>query len=918
MAPSRVNGFCVVVALVAFSGGGALAGEKGGEKAPEDDGNASNASTSVLGLGSYWRQHLTAMHPLLSESAAKEAGRPADSKSLVLTNRGKLSWNFRKKTFGFVSSPPPVDWAQPDFKDGDWPVVRGSFGTGAQEVGLVCRRGRFVVNDPAGVKKLTMDLSFKGGVVAYLNGHEFARAHLPKGDLSPDTRAGPYPLDAYFVKDGKDKGKHLHWYKHRAASYKPQWALRTRKLRSVPLPVDKLRKGVNVLAMASYASSFPAACVKKGMGDWAPLGFGRALLRAEAAKGAIVPAIGPAKGFSLWNAEVVRRVHDQDFGTPGVPLQPIRIVGARNGRFSGYVVASSDTAIEGLTAKLEKPLASKDGGTIAAEGVEIRFGLLGSKMRRRYGQKEFGGEVLRFNGLLAGAPAKVAVRTLVYGRGSKPDEIGLPSKPRPRANQPIWVAVNVPKDAKAGTYGGNLVVSAKGVEPAKVPIELEIADYAVPDLKDRLSEISIYHSADTLAAKYKKPLWSEEHWKLIEETLTWIGGIGNHTLILNLMSKEQTGNEESCVYWIKKEDGSYGYDFKQMDRYLDLFLKTHDVKQVDAVCLMLYGKAALANAKWGQAKYDENGFSKTGQKGKMTVTLLDPKTGAKSDLQLPNYGTPEAKTTLAPFLKAVREKLEKRGLWKQALIGMPADMAPTPAGARMLHELLPGMTWFTGCHQNQRGYKFKTKEGPKFVPITHLERVYQGYIPDPAKTRKFGWQLGRIELAFNRSGFSPLNFYPASFPLPWKFRIVMEVNLASGLRGAGRLGADYWGMGLKSYGGGTFYSRYPQSSLGQTSLTANCADLLVPGPKGPIPSVRFENLREGIQSAEAVISIQKALLAKKVPEDLAKECWKLLDERVNYCRMLHIGMEHQGWVDRNRKLYRMAAKVSKLAADAGK
>lgn len=45
----------------------------------------------------------------------------------------------------------------------------------------------------------------------------------------------------------------------------------------------------------------------------------------------------------------------------------------------------------------------------------------------------------------------------------------------------VWVQVTVPADAAAGEYRGTLRVSAAGRKLADVPVELHVADWALPD-----------------------------------------------------------------------------------------------------------------------------------------------------------------------------------------------------------------------------------------------------------------------------------------------------------------------------------------------------------------------------------------------------------------------------------------------------
>ena len=234
------------------------------------------------------------------------------------------------------------------------------------------------------------------------------------------------------------------------------------------------------------------------------------------------------------------------------------------------------------------------------------------------------------------------------------------------------------------------------------------------------------------------------------------------------------------------------------------------------------------------------------------------------------------------------------------------------------HRILPDVGWFVGNHPGASRLRYDLTDRKKSVPVLHVERVYTGAIPDPARKRNFGWQRKDRALAFNRYGFGPLCLFPE--PSVWAFRILMEADLAGGHRGAGRIGADYWkmpGIQHRSGGGGTFYARYPHSAIGQTGMGSNCAALLAAGPDGPVSSVRFENAREGIQAAEAVIFLEKALLAEKITGELARRCWGVIDARIHALRTYTMGLGRAGWQQRDRELFAVAAEAARaLAASA--
>jgi hypothetical protein len=51
----------------------------------------------------------------------------------------------------------------------------------------------------------------------------------------------------------------------------------------------------------------------------------------------------------------------------------------------------------------------------------------------------------------------------------------------PDSNQPIWVDVLTPRDATPGEYIGTITISAMGIRPHRVPIELIVWDFTLPE-----------------------------------------------------------------------------------------------------------------------------------------------------------------------------------------------------------------------------------------------------------------------------------------------------------------------------------------------------------------------------------------------------------------------------------------------------
>lgn len=89
-------------------------------------------------------------------------------------------------------SEPSSDWNEPDFNDTDWQTGQGGIGYGddddATEIDPVISlyiRTRFNVTDISAIEMAALHVDFDDGFVAYLNGHEIARANIGSYGIRP-------------------------------------------------------------------------------------------------------------------------------------------------------------------------------------------------------------------------------------------------------------------------------------------------------------------------------------------------------------------------------------------------------------------------------------------------------------------------------------------------------------------------------------------------------------------------------------------------------------------------------------------------------------------------------------------------------------------------------------------------------------
>ncbi len=884
-----------VLSSLALLSGASLAGEPAAAAEAVPAG-----AVDILSPNSYWRWFLTLRKPIIPVEALKEADQPAKAPKLLV---GKVVPPPYNQVDHQESPAAPEGWEAATFDDFGWPRSRLSWlrgnAFGRFSSAALCLRGRFRVTDPAAVEGLYLTIKYYGGVRVFLNGREVARAHLPAGELKPETPAEMYTKDVYL----DDKGVIVPFGDHEYSWSRIQGeqktdaeerrARRTRVLGPVKLPAEAIRKGENLLTVEVRRSEYRYEALRwfkapEGVTKpfWVPMNLFD--LRLQAVGAGASPNVDRPKGVQVWTENTDDRITPLDYGDAGEGLRPMRIVGAKNGSFCGQLVVGSDAPIKGLKVTIGDLKAAKGDGVIPASCGTLLYALP---------DKSFYGQPTWFDGLQTDPPAEVAV---FKGGG---------------AVQPVLVRVTVPGDVPAGDYRGEAVVGVAGAEAARVPIELSVADWKLPDPKDYRTYVGVYQSPTSLAMQYKVPEWSEEHWALMEKSFALLARAGNRLVNVTVVDKTQFGNDDGMIYWIKKPDGpstgsgqaAYDYDFKVFDRYMDLAQKHFNLEYV---ALHIWHSGG-----WEARAADQEN----------TVTVIDGKTGEKSHLQVPKFDTDEARKFWKPLLDAVQARLEKRGLGKAMILGILSDGTAPKEVFAMFNEITPGgARWMRGCHSGTYSEK------PDPLPgggVTVLHEFCYGTPLDSAKPAQPYYK----QRHWPGTDYERMGYHDTGVPLSW-YRETGMTALMRRTRGVGRICLDFFNvLTKKSAGSGgvgsvnTIYNRWPHSSCAQREPSLKC--MLRPAPEGPATTLRYEAFCEGIQYAEGLVAVSEAIDLKADALGAAKveACRRLLTEMWN--REVRAGggggssplrPNHGGWQEQIRALFDAAGECARAGAGTGK
>jgi hypothetical protein len=565
-----------------------------------------------------------------------------------------------------------------------------------------------------------------------------------------------------------------------------------------------------------------------------------------------------ADGMRLATAGMVDEIADDSpLDTTGEVS--IHMVAPRNGVASGIVVARGTKPIAGLAAKIGD-LQQHDGTAVfPASHLDVRYATKeGAKNRFRpdNGMRGEGGRIF-YDDLVFRAPGNALT-------------------------VPIWVTANVPADAAPGDYEGKLTVTHGTDTPIAVPVKLTVCAWKSPDPRDFVSHVGLIESPESVALKYKVPLWSDKHFVLIGTVFEHLAQVGSKVLTVSAIENTQLGNYQSMIRFV--QDGArLTVDFSVLDKYLEVYAKHCPPPQVFFVYV------------WDN-RFDVDKFGKWRP---VSVTVVD-KAGGKLPSRSFSFDSLEAEQYFREVMDGVRQRVRKLG-WKDEsiMLGMASDGRPSRATTGLFQKIAPYARWVLNSH-------WWAKE------INGAEVGYTAIVGSPRKAEGMGWHNPRIDTQFQRDKHD-------RECSPERWRSLVEWALVNGLRGQGRIGADFWHVVLPGGTGEEEMDNRNGCSGWTGNLKLNCSScaMLAAGPDGAVSTARFEALRESLQDCEARIAIEKVLvdenLRARLDADLLNRCKAELAKRAKIVTR-HNGPEPgQPWEKLSRDLFTLAAEVEEKA-----
>jgi len=149
------------------------------------------------------------------------------------------------------------------------------------------------------------------------------------------------------------------------------------------------------------------------------------------------------------------------------------------------------------------------------------------------------------------------------------DRFDLPGK----TLRPVWFSLDVPANAEAGIYNGTIEVRSENYTTT-LSVKILVQNQKLPSPHDWKHRLDIWQNPWAVAWENHLQPWSEEHKSLLKKHLKLYADAGGTFITTYAVHSPWADNsymiEGGMIDWIKQKNGSWKFDYKVFDEYVQL------------------------------------------------------------------------------------------------------------------------------------------------------------------------------------------------------------------------------------------------------------------------------------------------------------------------------------------------------------
>lgn len=368
-----------------------------------------------------------------------------------------------------------------------------------------------------------------------------------------------------------------------------------------------------------------------------------------------------------------------------------------------------------------------------------------------------------------------------------------------RSTRPLWITVDIPRDAAPGHYTSQIDVKGKGVDET-LTLHLNVTERTLPAPSEWAYHLDLWQHPAAVARVEGVPVWSDEHFERMRPTMQQLADAGQKVITATL-NKEPWNNQcydayADMIVWTRLADGTWEYDFTVFDRWVEFMLELGIAKYINCYSMLPWNNM---------------------------LHYRDAATGEWVDVKA-EPGQPAFDEMWRPFLADFVRHLEEKGWLAKTCIAMD-ERSP---------EQMEIAVAFLAEHAPQLGIALADNhDSYKRYPQLHdiCVSARQEVAPEDIAARRAAGQVTTYYVCCSHR-------YPNMFTFsdPVEATVAAWYAVANGYDGFLRWAYNSWTEDpLRD-------SRFRTWPAGDTYV-------IYPGGRS---SIRFERLREGIQDAEKI------------------------------------------------------------------
>ncbi len=140
--------------------------------------------------------------------------------------------------------------------------------------------------------------------------------------------------------------------------------------------------------------------------------------------------------------------------------------------------------------------------------------------------------------------------------------------------RPIWITLDVPRTAAPGAYSGTVQLRAENGVTLPLRLDLAVSAGTVPAPADWHFRVDFWQNPWAVAHQHRVRPWSDAHLDILRRHLRVLADMGQtyvSAYITDSPWKDDTYIPDgSMVEWIRAPDGTFSFDYRIFDTYVEL------------------------------------------------------------------------------------------------------------------------------------------------------------------------------------------------------------------------------------------------------------------------------------------------------------------------------------------------------------